>query len=105
MPGSSSGLTFVSVPFFLFSRSLIRKSTTSLVQPFFIGSTIAPSKRKSRYRNELAYRTKLYLTKVTKFSSSDENLVGRKNKFLRVVSEIPAKAYSKSTAKLPRKIT
>ena len=49
------------------------------MQPSFVGSTTAPSKRKSRYRNELAYRTKLCRTKVTKFSRSVESLVGRKN--------------------------
>ena len=69
------------------------------MQPFFVGSTTAPSKRKSRCKNESAYRIKLCWTKVTKFSRSNENLVGRKNNFLGVASKISAKTYSKSAAK------
>ena len=41
---------------------------------------------------------------MTKFSCTDENLVERKNKFLRVVSEISAKTYSKSAANPPEKM-
>ena len=72
-PWSSSGLTFVSVPFLCFvrarfSKSLIRKSTAALVQPSFIGSTTAPSKQKNKYRNDdsyIHYYLIIYLTKTT----------------------------------------